>query len=148
MTSTRLSFQFPLATDYDCRMNPSDEMIANQILKPVGKRVCFQYPANEGRITGVLKDRAFFHSRGPTGVPYWDVVDLIEFPMQPECIRIGYYRKPADRLVWGSQTTITEPIAVWKDLLVHAAREKPWFRRLLDEVMAELPDKQARHNIP
>lgn len=35
------------------------------------------------------------------GVPYWDVVDLIEFPAEPEplWIRIGYYRKPKDHLV-------------------------------------------------
>ena len=62
-------------------------------------------------------------------MPYGDVVDLIEFPdePQPEWIRIGYYRKPKDRLVWASQTTITEPVETWKELLVHAAKEKMWF---------------------
>jgi len=67
---------------------------------------------------------------------------LIQFPNEPEpeWLRIGYYRKPGDRLVFGSQTTITEPIVVWKKLLVHAAREKAWFKKLLDEDMAELDD--------
>jgi hypothetical protein len=75
-----------------------------------------------------------------SGVPYWDVVDLIEFPgeKEPEWIRIGYYRKPKDRLVWGSQTTITEPISVWKRLLVEAAKEKKWFRDMLEDVFRQL----------
>jgi len=73
-------------------------------------------------------------------VPYWDVVDLIEFEgeAEREWIRIGYYRRPKDRLVWASHTTITEPIGVWKRVLVQAAREKPWFLKLLREVMEEL----------
>ena len=76
------------------------------------------------------------------GVPYWDVVDLIEFPEEPEpeWIRIGYYRKPHDHLVWGSQTTITEPIEIWIKLLVKAANEKPWFKKLLNDVMDELQE--------
>jgi hypothetical protein len=58
---------------------------------------------------------------------------------EPEWIRIGYYRLPKeDRLVWASQTTITEPVGVWKRILVHAASEKPWFLELLREVIAEL----------
>ncbi|MEK7806557.1 MAG: hypothetical protein AAB528_02390, partial [Chloroflexota bacterium] len=77
---------------------------------------------------------------GSTGVPYWDVVDLIEFPDEPysHWIRIGYYRKPKDRLNWASQTTITEPVEIWRKLLVHAAQEKEWFRNLLEDVMEEL----------
>jgi hypothetical protein len=116
-----------------------DEVVA-QIMKKVGKRVTFEYPGNEGCKRGILKDRALIASPGSTGVPYWDVVDLIEFEgeIEPEWLRIGYYRKPADRLVWGSQTTITEPVCVWKRLLVHAAREMPWFRQFLEEVMAEI----------
>jgi hypothetical protein len=53
-------------------------------------------------------------------------------------MRVGYYRKPKDHLVWGSQTTITKPMVIWKDLFIQAAREKPWFRKLLDDVMKEL----------
>jgi hypothetical protein len=52
---------------------------------------------------------------------------------------------PKDRLVWGSQTTITEPIETWKELLVHAAKEKEWFRKLLSEVMQEVETEPAQH---
>jgi hypothetical protein len=117
-----------------------DEMIA-QILEAVGKPVTFHYPEPELPRNGVLKDRAVTRSNpNEIGVPYWDVVDLIEFPgePEPEWIRIGYYRKPGNHLVWASQTTITEPVSTWRKLLIHAAREKPWFRKLLDEVMVDL----------
>jgi len=120
--------------------------IPEQIMKPIGKKVTFTYPPAEGCKKGFLKDRAVIFSPGSTGVPYWDVVDLIEFPgeAEPQWIRIGYYRMPKDRLVWGSQTTITEPIGIWKELLVHAAKEKEWFRKLLTEVMEEVQDKTAQ----
>ena len=80
---------------------------------------------------------------GARGVPYWDVVDLIEFKGErsPEWIRIGYYRAPKGRLQWGSQTTIAEPIGTWKRILVEAAKQKPWFRALLVSVIAELGEK-------
>jgi hypothetical protein len=74
-------------------------------------------------------------------VPYWDVVDLIEFEGEPELefIRITYYRKkPGQSLNFGGQTSITEPISVWRKMLVSAAREKKWFRVLLQDVMSEL----------
>jgi hypothetical protein len=73
-------------------------------------------------------------------VPHWDVVDLIEFKGQQkqEWVRIGYYRKPGQTLNWGSQTTITEPLSIWKKILVNAAREKKWFRILLEDVLNEL----------
>ena len=120
------------------RMTMDDDAIAAKILGCITKKVNFKYPAPEAHKRGILKDRAVIRSPGTeTGVPYWDVVDLIEFrdEPQPEWIRIGYYRKPKDRLVWASQTTITEPVETWKELLVHAAKEKDWFRRLLEEVM-------------
>jgi hypothetical protein len=123
------------------KMSATEDNIEEKILKPIGKKVEFKFPNNEGRKEGYLKDRAFIESNpGSSDVPYWDVIDLIEFPDEPEPIwlRIGYYRKPKDRLVWGSQTTITEPIATWKRLLIHVAREKEWFRELLVEVMNEL----------
>jgi hypothetical protein len=122
-------------------MGNVDESIKKKMLKPIGKRVHFQYPGDEGHKTGVLKDRVIMPSNpGETGVPYWDVVDLIEFSeeAEPLWMRIGYYRKPGEHLVWGSQTTITEPIKVWKRLLVQAASQKPWFKQLLIEVMREL----------
>ena len=115
--------------------------ILDKIRKPVGKPVSFQYPGNEGHKKGRLKDRAIVPSNpGSNGVPYWDVVDLIEFPgeAETEWIRIGYYRKPKDRLVWGSQTTITEPISVWKRVLVEAATQKKWLRDMLEDVVRKL----------
>ncbi|AVQ12334.1 Uncharacterized protein XB16_2007 [Leptospira santarosai] len=75
----------------------------------------------------------------PNTVPYWDVVDLIKFENEKEhWMHIGYYRRPKDKLVWGNQTTITEPISTWKKVLIQATKEKPWFRELLSEVNAEL----------
>lgn len=110
------------------------------IRSKVGSLVTFKYPGNEGTARGVLKERAVIASDSSrAGVPYWDVVDLIEFLDHPEPLwmRIGYYRRPKDRLVWGSQTTITEPLRIWKRLLVEAARQMPWFRKMLHEVLAE-----------
>jgi hypothetical protein len=122
-------------------VSTTDDVVVQKILRQIGKGVSFQYPGTEGRKEGVLKDRAVVPSNpGSADVPYWDVVDLIEFPGEPEpnWIRIGYYRTPGGRLVWGSQTTITEPVGTWKRLLVQAAKAKPWFKDLLCEVMAEL----------
>lgn len=119
------------------RYDEIDETV-QKILGRIGQPVHFQYPANEGHKQGILRDRAVISSPS-TSVPYWDVVDLIEFAGESEpWIRIGYYRKPGDQLVWGSQTTITEPVSVWKQLLVHAAREKSWLRDLLNDVMKEI----------
>lgn len=111
-----------------------------KILSCVGKPVHFTFPPGEPAQRGVLKERTVFVSPYGGTVPYWDVVDLIEFEGQnePEFIRIGYYRKPGKRLNWGSQTTITETVSGWKGLLVKAAREQKWFRKLLDDVMKEL----------
>lgn len=120
--------------------NPIDPDIS-QILSRIGKKVSFKYPENEGEKHVILKDRAVVKSNSEgSEVPYWDVIDLIEFKgeKEPEWMRIGYYRKPKDRLNWGSQTTITEPISVWKNLLINTAREKKWFRDLLEDVMKEL----------
>ncbi len=114
----------------------------SRILSAIGRRVKFQYPGTEGDKHGILKDRAVVDStNAPRTVPYWDVVDLIEFngEAEPDWIRIGYYRKPAEKLNWGSQTTITEPVSVWKRMLIEAGKKK-WFRDLLDEVMNELND--------
>ncbi|HEY2414764.1 MAG TPA: hypothetical protein VGI40_21140 [Pirellulaceae bacterium] len=110
------------------------------ILSRIGSRVAFKYPGTEGDKHGILKDRAVVDSTNAPGtVPYWDVIDLIEFEgeAEPEWIRIGYYRKPAGKLNWGSQTTITEPISVWRRTLIEAAKKK-WFRDLLNDVMSEL----------
>lgn len=114
---------------------PTDEAIRRQILSKVGKKVKFKYPGDEGELRGVLKDRLVIDS-DPSfqGIPYWDVVDLIEFPgaPKPEWMRVGYYRYAKGRLVWGSQTTLTEPLDIWRKLF-KVARKRPWFASLLDE---------------
>lgn len=112
-----------------------------KIMDAVGKPVSFKFPGNEGNKKGILKDRAIVPSNpGTNGIPYWDVIDLIEFPeeAEPNWIRIGYYRLSNGRLNWGSQTTITEPASVWKRVLTDAAKQKPWFRKLLKDVWQEL----------
>jgi hypothetical protein len=117
---------------------PTDEEI--KILSCIGKPVTYTYPGDEPSQHGILKDRSVFESPYGGTVPYWDVVDLIEFEGQQEreFIRIGYYRKPGNKLNYGSQMTITETVSGWKGMLVKAAREKKWFRELLDDVMKEL----------
>jgi hypothetical protein len=116
--------------------------VEETILRDLGKKkVRFAYPGVEGVLQGTLKDRCVLAAGNNIGgVPYWDVIDLIEFEGQsePDFMRIGYYRKPLNRLVWGSQTTITEPLSTWKDLLVKAARDMGWFRSLLEQVMSEV----------
>jgi hypothetical protein len=84
----------------------------NKILSRVGKKVNYKYPGDERSQHGILKDRSVFESPYGGAVPYWDVIDLIEFEgeKEPECIRIGYYRKPKQDLNWGCQTTITADI--------------------------------------
>lgn len=111
-----------------------------KILSCIGGPVCYVYPETDKPRNGILEDRSVFAS-GPLGdVPYWDVVDLIKFEDEPEkLIRIGYYRKrPGRPLNFSGQTTITDTVSNWKGLLVKAAREKEWFRNLLDDVMDEL----------
>lgn len=126
-----------------------DEVIA-RILSKIGHPVTFTYPDGEPNASGILKDRYVLPAQGErSDVPYWDVVDLIEFPKEAEreWIRIGYYRMPKNRLVWGSQTTITEPIAVWRSLLTNAARSKTWFRGLLEDVLRDVSGSQAEPTI-
>lgn len=110
-----------------------------KILSCVGKPVRYTYPGEEGQKRGILKDRSVTTGGLVGVVPYWDVVDLIEFEGEPErMIRISYYRKPKERLNFAGQTSITEPLSIWKKLLITAAQDKPWFREILDDVMNEL----------
>jgi hypothetical protein len=126
------------------KVNPPTDTTNDAIFKIkscIGKKVSFKYPGNEGDKYGILKERVVIESTNEVGtVPYWDVVDLIEFKeeKEPKWMRIGYYRKPQNKLNWGSQTTITEPISVWKRILVNTAKEKKWFRDLLNEVINEI----------
>ncbi|WP_032913951.1 hypothetical protein [Leptospira santarosai] len=117
----------------------SDQIII-EILNKIGNQVNFTYPGKEGQKHGTLEDRSVIESANfPYAVPYWDAVDLIKFENEKEYwMRIGYYRKPKDKLVWGTQTTITEPLSIWKKIIIQTAKEKPWFRELLSEVTKEL----------
>ena len=128
----------------NAQLRADNHAVAVTILSRIGKPVKFTYPEPEPSKCGRLKDRAVIHSSEST-VPYWDIIDLIEFPDEPEglrkWIRIGYYRKPKDRLIFAGQTTITEPIKTWRKLLIHAAKEKPWFRKLLEEALAKAKGK-------
>jgi hypothetical protein len=108
--------------------------VTQWILSRVGHETTFKYPGDEGNKCGILKERSVVDSVNVPGtVPYWDVVDLIAFPEEAErnWLRIGYYRAPNERLNWGSQTTITEPISVWKRILANAAKNAQWFRKIL-----------------
>lgn len=112
---------------------PTDEEIERQIVGKIGKPVKFRYPDDEGDRRGVLKERVVIKgSVGFKGIPYWDVVDLIEFQgaKKPLWMRVGYYRYTKGRLVWGSQTTLTEPLDIWQKLFAEA-RSRPWFVKLL-----------------
>ena len=117
------------------------------MLSRIDKGVSFKFPGNEGDKKGILKDRVVIESIREIGktVLYWDVVDLIEFEeeKEPEWMRIGYYRNIGDSLRWASQTTITESLSIWKKLFVKAAREKKWFRDLLEEVMSEMKNSET-----
>jgi len=119
----------------------SQDPVVRKIMDAVKKPVTFKYPGNERPKKGILIDRVVMRSNPASAdVPYWDVVDLIEFREEahPKWIRIGYYRRPKKRLVWASQTTITESVAGWKRLLVKSAKQQKWLRDLLEDVMAEL----------
>ncbi len=126
---------------------PEDDAdVIRKILSRIGSHVKFKYPGTEGDKDGILKDRSVVRSNNEGAqVPYWDVVDLIEFKedREREWIRIGYYRKPKDSLNWGSQTTITEPIRIWEDILLNAAAEKKWFRDLLERVNERLKNSST-----
>ena len=126
---------------------PTDE-IKERLLSRVEGQVVFKYPERPEPRRGKLIDRAVFEAPcEPNCVPYWDVVDLIKFDGEQElCMRIGYYRKLGQNLVWGGQTTITEPVSVWKNLLVRVASEKPWFRELLEDVMRGLENDDSTKN--
>jgi len=87
-------------------MKNTENDVLNKIKSCIGNEVSFKYPGDEGSKLGVLKDRAVIAGTKIGTVPYWDVVDLIEFKGEKESqwIRIGYYRKPATRIYCGANT--------------------------------------------
>ncbi len=113
--------------------------------RPINQPVSFTYPGTEGPLRGVLKDRAVIRGGDAAGARYWDVVDLIEFSgkRSSRSMRISYYRQVGDKIGWAGQTSITEPLKIWKRIFVQAALEKDWFRELLlsaaEEVQSQRP---------
>ena len=116
-------------------MSLSEEEVRARLLRAIGRKVKFKYPGNAVDKHGRLMDREIIRSGDDErlGAVYWDVVDLIEFLEEEhtQWIRIGYYRQVGDRIRWGSQTTITEPLHIMRRVFAQAAREKKWFRDLL-----------------
>lgn len=124
-----------------CGCESSQDIVMSKeekhILSRVGTEVHFAYPKPEPLYQGILKDRCIMWAPSWSGVPYWDVVDLIEFtkPKKFKAMRFGYYRKSGGKLRWASQTTLTEPIETFKELFVKAAKQKKWFKEFLEDVL-------------
>jgi hypothetical protein len=116
-----------------------------RMLRPINQPVSFTYPGTDGPVRGVLKDRAVVRGKDAAGAKYWDVVDLIEFGSKRSArsMRISYYRQVGDRLGWAGQTSIAEPLYVWKRMFVQAALEKSWFRDLLFSAVEEVQSKRS-----
>ena len=116
--------------------------IGEKLQKPVGKKVFFRFP--EGLKTGILEDRCSVRANAAYDeVPYWDVIDLIKFDGEDSpWLRVGYYRTAKDTPFWASQTTLTDRMETWEELMVKAAREKPWFRSLLERVMKRVSNHE------
>jgi len=114
-------------------MSLTRKQIRQKLMEPVNKGVHFKFPGGMSR-RGKLLDRVVVWSGHAPDADYWDVIDLIEFPehRHRRWIRLGYYRQVGDRLRWAGQTTITEPIHVMRRLFRQAAREKGWFREVLE----------------
>lgn len=121
---------------------PAESSEESWLLRNVGKKCCkFTYPEEGVVMRGVLKDRVVYHTESMTGVTdYWDVIDLIEFDYKGKnmtAIRFGYYRRSKGRLIWGSQTTLTERMDILKDFFRKAAGQKSWFKQLLTDALKQ-----------
>ena len=118
-------------------MKHGSQLALEKIRKSIGK-VCFQYKGAEGRKDGILKDRAVVFAGVFDDMAYWHVLDLIEFPDEPDRFRFGYYREYDDGHIGWSRGGLTTTAADWKKLFVHAARTNSVFKKLLEDVMSEL----------
>lgn len=118
--------------------------LVERMLRPINQPVSYTYPGTDGPLRGVLKDRAVIRGGDAAGAKYWDVVDLIHFGTKrsDRCMRISYYRQVGDKLGWAGQTSITEPLHVWKRMFVQAALDKQWFRDLLFSAVEEIQSKR------
>jgi hypothetical protein len=74
----------------DARVTKNHDEVVTKILSKIGDPVTFTYPDGEPDACGKLKDRYVLPAQGErSSVPYWDVVDLIEFPKEAEQEWIG-----------------------------------------------------------
>jgi len=66
------------------------------------------------------------------GVPYYNVIDLIEFADEPEpWVRSTYYRHLRNgRINFAWQYSICEPVSSWERLMAVGCAT-PWFRPLI-----------------
>jgi hypothetical protein len=105
----------------------------------VGKPVTYNYPGKIKR-KGILKDRCVYITKANIACDdaiYTDTVDLIEFDIDGkklETIRFGYYRNRN----WAGQWTLTDSTEVLKKLFIKAAKEKPWFKKFLEDIVKEI----------
>jgi hypothetical protein len=67
-------------------MSQDSKGITDRMLSKIGQTVTFRYP--EKVLVGNLEDRHVLPSQSSTGVPYWDVVDLIDFPGESDPVDI------------------------------------------------------------
>ena len=119
--------------------------IGEKLQKAIGKRVHFTYPKGEEPKTGILKDRYVMRSNAECAdeLLYWNVVDLIQFQNEETpWLRFGHYRMAKDTPLWANQTTLCDRLDTWEELLVKTAREKPWFRKLLEKVMERVSNHE------
>jgi len=113
-----------------------------KVLDKIGNKVNFDYP-NKPQFSGRLKDRCVILASSWQGGKTADVVDLIEFtePEHFDAIRFGYYNikdENEGKLQWASVGALTEKKDDMKELFVKAAREKEWFRALLEDVLIQV----------
>jgi len=112
----------------------TDDDIRRRIMAKVNCPVRFKYPGTEGHKRGFLRGRVTVKSNAASsGVRYWDVVDLLEFPdeAQKVWIRFGYYRQDGERLRWAGQTSLAEPVENMRRLFEAGVQEAGWFRQLI-----------------
>ena len=109
-----------------------DPAVTAKLMTAVGRPVKFTYPAAEGTRQGTLKDRAVAVGSNTRGVPYYNVIDLIEFADEPEpWVRITYYRHlRSGKLSFAGQYSICEPVSSWERLMA-VGGATPWFRPLI-----------------
>lgn len=103
------------------------EMIREEECKGVRnppKPVYFKYPEGTKIKGRVIKEVRKKYKSSVIG-DYCAVVQLIEHPMDENCVRFGYYRKKpgTEKFKWASQTTYEFPVGFTKELIKKAKKE-------------------------